>query len=216
MKILGVVGGIGSGKSWVAAKLAARFGAPVVNADRLGHRLWDSPTIVDAAVERWGEQVRKPDGAVDRRKIAKIVFAGTAEANAELEWLNTLMRPSLERLFLETIDRLEGERVERAVLDAALLFEAGWDRYCDAVVFVDAAPERRFLRWKYREESCGYHRNEVDSRAEWERREKTQWDLDRKRSLADFVFANDREQWLDLPAMDALWNRFVTEKSSKK
>ncbi|MDO4559055.1 MAG: dephospho-CoA kinase [Planctomycetia bacterium] len=212
MRILGIAGGIGCGKSRVASELAAKYRVPVIDADRLGHELWNEPEIVRMAVHRWGNEILAGDGTVDRRRIAQIVFAGTPESDVEREWLNALMRPTLNQRLTETLRRMESERVKWVILDAALLFEAGWDQVCDAIVFVDATPERRFERWKQREETRGIHRSEAESRAEWERRERAQWAPDRKRKLANFLFTNDARNSVNLPAMESLWEQFVTGK----
>src|SRR5438552_1996765 len=79
--VIGLIGAIGAGKSTAAAALAARGGA-VVSGDTLGHEALGQPEIKARVIDRWGPRVLKPDGQLDRRAIAGIVFTNPAERNA--------------------------------------------------------------------------------------------------------------------------------------
>ena len=129
MFVLGLTGGIGSGKSTVCDMLCAK-GAAVVHADLVGHEVYRPGSAVwDEVVAAFGRQVLASDGQIDRRKLGSIVFADP-EARRRL---NAITHPPMRRLMIERLDdlRRQGERV--AVLEAALLFEAGWVDLTDEV-----------------------------------------------------------------------------------
>jgi len=139
--VIGLIGGVGSGKSAVAAILAARGGV-VIDADRVGHELLTVPAVRDQIVARFGDKVldRRVSAVgsgsrIDRSALGEIVFADP-ERRRELE---AIVHPRMRDRFRSEIERLT--RLGDAgviVLDAAILLEAGWDDLCDHVVFVDA------------------------------------------------------------------------------
>jgi dephospho-CoA kinase len=129
MFVIGLTGGIGSGKSTVTEMLRAK-GAAVVHADLVGHEVYRPDTHVwDEVVAAFGRQVLAPDSQIDRRKLGSIVFAD----HEALDRLNAITHPPMRRLMAERLDELrrQGERV--AVLEAALLIEAGWIDLVDEV-----------------------------------------------------------------------------------
>lgn len=178
--VIGLIGGIGGGKS-VAAGLLAERGAVVVDADAVGHEVLRRPDVARRVVERFGAGVTSADGQVDRRALGRLVFADAA-ARRDLE---AIVHPSMFQEFERRIGeaRSRGEAAA-VVLDAAILLEAGWDRICDVVVFVDAPREARLDRVR---ESRGW------SEADLAAREAAQRPLDEKRARADHVLANDGE-----------------------
>ena len=185
MPVIGLIGGIGSGKSRVASLLAAR-GAAVINADAVGHELLGEPEIRATIVERFGTSVleeARENGAliprIDRRALATIVFADPTARHA----LEAILHPAMRAGFLATIDRLSrGGESTLIVLDAAILLEAGWDDLCDQVVFVEAPRRDRLRRVA---ESRGW------SEAVFEARERAQWPPDAKHRRADVIVTND-------------------------
>jgi dephospho-CoA kinase len=186
--VVGLIGGIGSGKSQVSGMLEAR-GATVIVADTVGHKLLDDPQVRERIVSRFGAEVMTDavcDGdrtpRIDRRALGAIVFADGA-ARHDLE---AILHPRMRARFADVIDRAaEGEnsRSGLVVLDAAILLEAGWDDLCDLIVFVDA-PRSERLRRVFEER--GWSEDTLKSR------EQAQWPVDEKRRRADFVIANDR------------------------
>lgn len=178
--LFGVVGGVGSGKSFATAALRA-FGFPCFNADVEARRLFDEPSILDALRGRWGSDVVSPSGVVDRRRLAELVFAPTDEAKAELDFLNRTTRPPLFERFRRWLDAVRASDAEFAVLDAPLLFEVGWESEVDFVIFVEASRATRARRVAAR----GWPPEELG------RREANQLPLDVKRRRADFVLVND-------------------------
>jgi dephospho-CoA kinase len=170
-----VVGGIGAGKSAVTAALARR-GARVIAADELGHEALRQPAIRDQVLRRW-PGVADGAGAVDRKKLGKIVFADPAELKA----LEALVHPWIKRRIAEEVGRARREPgVPLVVLDAAILLEAGWDDACDRVVFVDAPRAARLTRLSAR----GWTERDLDAR------EEAQLPLTEKRLQADHVLDN--------------------------
>ncbi len=137
--VIGLTGGIGTGKSTVAVMLE-KLGAAVVDADALGHRVIASPDTVKALVAAFGRGILDGAGAVDRERLGKIVFGDPAK----LETLNNLTHPRINDLAKQEIDALRAEgRV--VVVDAPLLVEAGWAARCDEV-WVTVAPRATVLR----------------------------------------------------------------------
>jgi dephospho-CoA kinase len=130
MKLIGILGGIGSGKSLVASELA-RLGAVILDGDRVGHLVLEEKEVRDALRQRWGNAIFREDGTVNRREIATIVFGDAPDAKAELAFLEGLTHTRIgTRLFAE-LDRLRQEgRVKLVVLDAPVMTKTGWHKKC--------------------------------------------------------------------------------------
>ncbi|HET6657885.1 MAG TPA: dephospho-CoA kinase [Gaiellaceae bacterium] len=139
-----VTGGIGAGKSEALASFA-RHGAAVISSDEIVHELLRSDTEVQAAVcERWGESMLGPDGAVERDRVANVVFTD----RRELEWLESLLHPRVVATYLRWREQL-GELPDPpavCVTEVPLLYEVGGEERFDAVVVVTASPEVRISR----------------------------------------------------------------------
>jgi dephospho-CoA kinase len=171
--VVGITGGIGSGKS-EAARAFARLGAEVIDADRLGHEALREPAVIQRLTERFGEAILDRQGQVERARLASVVF-NNPEARRALESVtHPVIRRKAEAL-------LAASRAPLAVLDAALLFEAGWHEMCDAVVFIDAPDE---VRWQRVHGRSGW------DEGQWRARESAQLPLTDKRQLADHVLMN--------------------------
>lgn len=175
--VIGIVGGIGAGKSEVARAMAAQ-GAVVIDSDAEARAALERPEVKARLVEWWGPGVLNAEGAVDRAAVAKVVF----ERPAERERLEGLVHPLVKSRRAELIDRARAAGATVAVIDAPLLLEAGVDAECDFLVFVDAPREVRLARVR---ESRGWSEEELA------RRERAQWPLERKRAAADEVIVND-------------------------
>lgn len=180
MFVIGIVGGVASGKSLVSAALA-RLGAEVIDADKLGHEVLLEPQVVAAARQRWGDEVLSPNGQLDRRAIARRVFGDKAHAITERKFLEQLTHPRIAAKARERISELatRGD-VDLVVLDAALLLEAGWNEYCDRIWFIDVPREVREQRARTR----GW------SETEFNAREAAQMPVSQKRAAADIVIDN--------------------------
>lgn len=175
--VIGLIGGIGSGKTLVA-QLLRELGGYVIEADKLGHEALRQPELRARIVERWGEQILDEHGEIDRARLAKIVFSDPRERQA----LEAVVHPYIGRRIAEEIEQARNNPAARfIVIDAALLLEAGWQRVCDKVIFVDAPAH---LRQQRTQQSRGW------SAAEWQAREAAQWPVEEKRRLADAVLVN--------------------------
>lgn len=147
MTVIGLTGGIASGKSSVT-QIAAELGAHVIDADRLGHRVYEPQTAgFDAVVAAFGPDIVSSDGAIDRRQLGAKVFADPSE----LKRLTDIVWPEIRRLALEEIDRtLSDDSDTTVVLEAAVLLEAGWNDIVDELWVVtvprDVAIERAVSR----------------------------------------------------------------------
>lgn len=180
MIVIGVVGGIGSGKSLVSQQLE-ELGAEVLQADRLGHDVLREPAVRDALRGRWGETVLDAEGEIDRKKVAGIVFAAPPAGPEELAFLEQVTHPRIAARMRQTIAQaVRPAGPAMLVLDAALLLEAGWDMLCDKLLFVDAPRTVRLDRAGRR----GW------TQAEFDAREAAQMPLADKRARADFVIDN--------------------------
>ncbi len=175
--IIGLAGGIGSGKTAVARMLEP-LGGRVIDFDRLAHAELSEPDVLETLLLWWGASVVSPGGDVDRGAIADIVFNDPAQ----LQRLEDLLYPRLMKrseVLLADADAEPG--VKAMVLDAPKLFEAGLDRLCDSVIFVDTLMSDRLRRV---EQNRGW------SELELIRRENRQTPLDQKRANADYVIVN--------------------------
>jgi len=179
--IIGIAGGIGAGKSTVAAILA-ELGAAVVDADRLNHEELDAPEVLSTLQKWWGDRVATPDGRADRGAIRRIV----RDNPRELRRLESLVHPRIARRSEELIAAYRNDPTVRAIVwDAPLLFEAGLADRCDCVVFVDADPEIRLKR--------------LTKKRDWtpedlRRLEDSQKPLDFKKNRADYIIDNNSDR----------------------
>jgi dephospho-CoA kinase len=174
--VLGIAGGIGSGKSRFAAALG-RLGCHVIDSDQRAKAALDRPDVRARLVEWWGERVVGAGGAVDRSVVASIIF-GDARERARLEALvHPIVRQERAAMIREAA--LAGAR--GVVVDAPLLFEAGVDKECDAVVFVDAPLDVRLERVRA---TRGWSDEELV------RRERAQMPVEEKRARCRYVVDN--------------------------
>jgi dephospho-CoA kinase len=184
-RVIGVLGGIASGKSAVARLLAGPEGI-VLSADELAREALESPAVLERVRQRFGPAAIGPDGRPDRAYLARAVFApGTGAAlRAELEsWTHPLVRDRIRARSSQA--RAAG--VPRIVLDVPLLLENdaqhGLARLCDVLVFVDASDDERDRRAQLER---GWQSGEVA------RREAAQFPLHAKKQRAHHVIRNDR------------------------
>jgi dephospho-CoA kinase len=175
--IIGIAGGIGSGKSFVAA-LLAEMGCHVIDSDAHVREAYKDPAVRKTLEEWWGPAVLLAEGKVDRALIAGKVFADPAQRLRLEKLIHPLVGQARER---EMAAVARDPKVLAFVWDAPLLFEAGLDKACDAVIFVDAPLETRLLRVK---ETRGWGPQELG------KREISQWPLDNKRELSDYTVTN--------------------------
>lgn len=179
MKTIGLTGGIASGKSVVAAELA-KLGAVVLDADEAAHEVINLPDVQAELVERWGKSIVQPDGQIDRSQVAQRVFGEDIAAEAELQFLESVLHPQIRQQFEARLQELADARTSVAVIDAPLLLEAGWEGLCDDLVFVDSPHADRLARAKTRNWS----------EAEFAKREACQMPIAEKRQRSTRILAN--------------------------
>ncbi|MDX2118380.1 MAG: dephospho-CoA kinase [Planctomycetota bacterium] len=185
MLVLGLIGGIGAGKSAVASSLARR-GYEVIDSDKEAKAALDLPHVRAQLVSWWGADIINPEGRVDRAKVASIVFSDATQRRR----LEELVHPIVKATRAAMVARARERGCRGVVVDAPLLLEAGVDKECDAVLFVDAPFEQRLERVK---SGRGWTEEEL------RRRESAQTPLEEKRRRADEIIVNDA----DLTTLDA-------------
>ena len=137
MYVIGLTGGIGSGKSTVAKVLEAQ-GASVLSADIIGHEVYNPGRPAwQEIVNEFGNEVVADNGMIDRKKLGAIVFSDPKHLAA----LNSIVHPRMKGMMRERLAALAQDGVVITVLEAALLFEAKWDDLADEVWVTAVAPE---------------------------------------------------------------------------
>jgi dephospho-CoA kinase len=178
MRLIGLTGGIASGKSLVT-KVLKDLGAHVIDADTIVHDLLANGQDAHREVAgHFGKEILLPDGTVDRRKLGEIVF-GRPEERA---WLNRCLHPRVFEAYNRQVRSIAERRPDAiVVLDAALLIETGYHKRMDAVIVVYATEEQQMQRLMERDEF---------TRAQALARIKSQMPLAEKRKVADHVIEN--------------------------
>jgi dephospho-CoA kinase len=177
--IIGILGGIGSGKSTAAAEFA-KLGCKVIDADKIAHELLDEPSVKEKVVGLFGRSILNPEGKIDREKLAEVVFADADK----LSLINEIIHPLVLQRAGELIKQYDCQKqVKAIVLDMPLLVEVGWDKRCDKLIFVDCEQKLRLDRAK----KLGFDKNQVKIR------ENFQISLDNKANLADNTINNNSD-----------------------
>ncbi|MCK4872178.1 MAG: dephospho-CoA kinase [Phycisphaerales bacterium] len=191
--VIGLVGGIGAGKSLVA-RAFCDLGCAAADADALAIAALDRPDVRSELIGWWGERVIGCDDRVDRKVVAGIVFADPQERRR----LEALIHPIVTELIRGLLAEAQTAGVQAFIIDAPLLVEAGLDDLCDAVVFVEAP---RDVREKRVRESRGWGPDELDLR------EKTQLPLAEKRRRSQYTVQNDGDPADVARRVEAVFNR---------
>ncbi|MDA1050525.1 MAG: dephospho-CoA kinase [Planctomycetota bacterium] len=180
MKIIGILGGVASGKSLVAEQFR-HLGAKVLDADQVGHLVLREPEVIRAARDRWGDAILAEDGQINRSEVAKIVFAPPPGGSEELAFLEQLTHPRIGARLQQLFEQMRHSRDSKAViLDAPVMLKSGWDKFCDHILFIEVPRNLRLQRARER----GW------SAAHFAARESAQESLETKRAAADHVIDN--------------------------
>jgi dephospho-CoA kinase len=199
--IIGVAGGIGSGKSFIA-RVFGELGCYIVDSDKQVRDAYRDPRVRQTLEEWWGPEVMR-EGEVDRAFIAKKVFNDPAERHRLEQLLHPMVNAARER---EMAAAARDPNVVAFVWDTPLLFEAGLAAACDAVVFVEAPPEARLQRVR---QSRGWGPDELA------RRENLQWPLDKKREISDHTLSNTADAAFAREQVRALLPRILAKNNAE-
>jgi len=178
--IIGILGGVASGKSTVAAEFA-RLGSKVIDADKIAHELLERNDVKEKVVSVFGKAILDTAGKIDRRKLGDIVFAN----RGKLSSLNKILHPLVLARTEQLIEQYNQENeVKAIVLDMPLLLEVGWAKRCDKLIFVGCKRKLRVDRAK----KIG-----IMTENQLKIRENFQISLDRKATIADNTLDNDSD-----------------------
>ena len=202
MLVIGLTGGIGTGKSEVA-RLLQSLGASVISADEVGHEAYapDSESWREV-VDTFGKEILQPSGEIDRQKLGAIVFSDPQQ----LEKLNAIMHPRMARMVADRIQVLRDQGASTVVVEAALLFEAGWDSLVDEVWTTDSSVESVVERLQAR--------NGMDEK-EARRRIDSQMDPAERIERSDLVVDNSSDVSALEQTVMALWENRVSVRTER-
>ena len=175
--VIGILGGIASGKSTVAAEFA-KLGCKVIDADDIVHKLLETDAVKEKITACFGRAILDSTERINHKKLAAVVFDDVDK----LSLLNEIVHPFVLKRAEELIDRYSRQdQVKAVVLDMPLLVEVGWAKRCDRLIFVDCKQELRAARAPKK----GFDKNQLKIR------ENFQISLDNKVGLADNTVINN-------------------------
>ena len=146
MKIIGVTGPIGAGKSYVM-KLFEKYGLKTISTDEVYHSLINaSSDLSNELIDIFGPNVAAKNGGIDRKKLADIVFSD----KKSLERLNAVSHRYVEKETLKILDAYRTKSEKAVAVEVPLMFESGFDKHCDVVVCVVAGESTRIERIRHR------------------------------------------------------------------
>lgn len=176
--IIGILGGICSGKTTVAAEFG-KLGCGVVDADKITHEILERDEVKKRIVSAFGEEILTPARNIDHKKLAEVVFS----SGRKLSKLNSIVHPLVLSRAEELIERYNLEaKVKAIVLDIPLLVEVGWHKRCQKLIFVDC---KRHLRVDRAKKTGGFDENQLKIR------ENFQFSIDKKAAIVDNTIDNN-------------------------
>jgi dephospho-CoA kinase len=179
--IVGITGGIGSGKSTVC-RLFEILGAPVFSADTVAKTMLNSDQKLKKGIQSlFGDEIYLPDGNLDRKRLASIIFAHPVS----LQQVNELVHPVVRKEFYRWMEKYK--QSDYVIHEAAILFESGFYRLMDFTILVSATEEQRISRVMKRD---GISEETVRERM------RNQWSDDKKAEMADLILKNDNRKFL--------------------
>ena len=202
MLVIGLTGGIGTGKSEVA-RLLQSLGAAVISADEVGHEAYaPNSESWHEVVDTFGKEILQPSGEIDRQKLGAVVFSDPQQ----LEKLNAIMHPRMAGMVADRIQVLRDQGASTVVVEAALLFEAGWDSLVDEVWTTDSSVESVVERLQAR--------NGMDEK-EARRRISSQMDRAERIERSDLVVDNSGDVSALEQTVSALWDNRVNVRTER-
>lgn len=201
--ILGIVGGIASGKSFVSQTLES-LGCCVIDSDAIAHDTYRRPNVIQTLRNWYGQSVIDANGAVNRRAIGSRVFSDPIERKRIEALLHPLINDERDARMQQAA---KDTKIRAFVWDSPLLIEAGLHTQCDGVLFVDTPAEVRLRRVR---DSRGWDAVEL------ERRERSQMSLEEKRRHATDIVAGDLNQITLRSQLESILTRLSATVSSTK
>lgn len=176
MKIIGIVGGIASGKSTIA-KYLENLNSNLIIGDSITHKVLELPLIKFEIEEKF--KIRLGNNELENRKLIGEIVLNKTE---EMEWIEKLTFPIVDQIFKKKLKDFKKEN-KRIILDCPLLFESNWDKFCDIILFVETSDEIRKQRF--------FDRTKNTSNNRWEKLEQKQISLEEKKSKSHYIINND-------------------------
>ena len=199
MFIIGLTGGILSGKSTVAQMLVEK-GAGHIDADKMGHEAYEPHTKTwQKVIDAFGTGILKENEEIDRQKLGDIVFNDPES----LARLNRIVHPQIGRLVVEELEKLRSKGVDVVVIEAILLIEARWTNIVDEV-WVTVAPEETVL--KRLQNRSGLSEEQARARI------RAQLSSEERAKYGDVVINTDCELSEVRATVDELWQRLQSRK----
>ncbi len=197
VKVIGITGGIASGKSTIAEILSS-LGANVVDADKICHQLINTDDIAQKITKKWGNHLQNEDGEIKRHELAKIVFSAKKDVYA----LNKIIHPEVIKHIRNRIEKLKNDATTKAiVLDAALLVESNLIDICDVIIFADT---KRDMCKRRAATGRKWSSDEID------KRESYQGLLLEKKNIADIIINNNQSKKDTVNQVKDFWYQFIT------
>jgi dephospho-CoA kinase len=179
--VIGIVGGIGSGKSALSRWVAERYPVVLIDADQLGHLALADPVIISQLRTAFDDGILDAAGGIDRSALARRVFGAAPAQRIARQQLEAIVHPAIRQRAEALIAAAEPQQHAAVLLDAAILLEAGWRPLCDRVIYIDTPLAQRQAATAAR----GWTPEQLAER------EASQWPLDKKRAAADIIIRND-------------------------
>jgi len=196
LKIIGLTGGIASGKS-VISEMLRSFGAIIIDADKIARKLVEINSPAWCKIKDcFGDNYFLSDGEIDRKKLGEVVFGDVALRTK----LNDIMYPLIREVIIKEIQNLKPNGVKVAVVDAALLIEAGWDDLVDEVWLVEIHPDEQLKRLVKRDRI---------SRIQAEKRIKSQTKQEIKARMAHNIIDNSLDLNNTQKQVEKLWKEIT-------
>lgn len=157
MKVIGITGGVGSGKSAVTTILVEKYHAYHINTDIIAREQMQKDGVsFKKVVKAFGTDILAADGEIDRKKLGEIVF----HDDEKLKKLNQLTHPNVKKAVKKIIRQKKKEKVPFVLMESAILYRAGFSNLCDELWYIYATEETRTKRLK---DSRGYTDEKVRS-----------------------------------------------------
>ncbi len=178
--VIGILGGIGSGKSTVA-QILSDMGCAVIEADKIAHSVLQSEPVKAQIKKTFGPNTLDTAGNIDRKKLAARAF----EKPELISMLNSAIHPAVFKETKKLIADYQQTDAKAIVIDMPLLAEVGWEKNCDTLIFIECSEQKRLKRIT--------KKGTIDAE-QVKKREKFQISLDKKTKMAQYIINNDADK----------------------